>query len=1157
MIVVALVLLIPQLFIDNSTDKAIEIDEVTINPVDPHEIASVIQIVGESGWIDGGYPGSGTQEDPYVVEDLHLGSDSTCLSIYDTDSYFVMRDCSFSVTIMHQDWGLYGISGVILHNVTNGNIENCEIQSNACGIFLSDSKDCSVQNNLVTADIADIVLDESTSCTLENNVLNGRGIYIDEPYYYQHDSSFWDHNLEGNTLRGIQIGSFVGLEDSVLDGESYSQVFLRGSNNVTVVGGSFNNVRLAFAMIGSIDCSIVNVSTGVTRREIVMLGCINCSLNGGKLESDDSSILIKESLDCSVFNTDGGNSSVYLRDSTGSQVCTNILRNIDVNYSNDSLFEKNTARRIDMDRLIGVTLRQNDLDWIGGYWVQTCLIVNNTVQDWWWESISVHLCSDIDIIANQFHSRVSIYWSDEVNFSDNYVSPEYNTEVSLASCSNTTVHNNQLVNSSFWITNNQQEWTYDFSNNTANSKPVLYLHNQENVTIAEDEYSQLFVIDSQNIEVKDSSFSNVSMGVMVFDSEGCSFDNVTFQNCYRYQLFIQESSQISVSNSDFVGETNYAIFIEDVSGCSVSNSTIEQRVSVETATSIRFSQCNLRFQELEYDIGLKFRHVNSSTIESCTITDADTLVTIDRSKDIQIHNNQLDAGVMLLARFGIYDSVNLTLSGNVFWNCQFDLDGDRPDHWDHQFTNNWKDGKPLVYRKDMSDKHISLDLYGHLILVSCENILVSSTGDLVRTGIQVVYSDNIEFMGLNLNLHRYSPIRIFSSDNVRFQDCNLIDNGIHFVQSQNLAMIRCQILVADVLTFSDCSSVVVENCLIESARMYFLSGSCVSIESCTFRIDSQVQGWRVSDIMISECDFFGGYRGVQLTYCNNVRLKGVSITDCYGDALQIRNSRTINVHSCRFYNSYIGIDLTYNSGGYFTSNWIFDCGFVGINVYGSYYLNFWNNALAGNDVNARESNSENCTWDNGSGWGNYWSDATEGIPYVIGEDSTSVDRYPRVLPNPDWSNPEISSPSDVTVWVTPVEDTTIVWRTIDDNPLDYWIEIDGVFFESGEVQGGNIEFSIPSLEVGNYDVTIVVIDPLGRSTSDVVTVQVIEVPLSHILSIILFAAYHGFLITMTIGLSAFLIIEGVRDPTFKEIHFSLRRKITTSIGRIKRKITRG
>ncbi|MHA2384120.1 MAG: hypothetical protein ACXACT_16220, partial [Candidatus Thorarchaeota archaeon] len=60
--VVVLVIIITPLFVVSSIDETVEIDAMSIEPSAPHQVASLVEIIGEEGWINGNYSGSGTQE---------------------------------------------------------------------------------------------------------------------------------------------------------------------------------------------------------------------------------------------------------------------------------------------------------------------------------------------------------------------------------------------------------------------------------------------------------------------------------------------------------------------------------------------------------------------------------------------------------------------------------------------------------------------------------------------------------------------------------------------------------------------------------------------------------------------------------------------------------------------------------------------------------------------------------------------------------------------------------------------------------------------------------------------------------------------------------------------------------------------------------------
>lgn len=77
--------------------------------------------------------GSGTEEDPFIIEDwVIVGNGSTSYGIWinNTDAYFVIRNCALS----YFDGEFH--SGIRLSNVVNGRIENCETFENYDGIYV-------------------------------------------------------------------------------------------------------------------------------------------------------------------------------------------------------------------------------------------------------------------------------------------------------------------------------------------------------------------------------------------------------------------------------------------------------------------------------------------------------------------------------------------------------------------------------------------------------------------------------------------------------------------------------------------------------------------------------------------------------------------------------------------------------------------------------------------------------------------------------------------------------------------------------------------------------------------------------------------------------------------------------------------------------------
>ena len=183
--------------------------------------------------------GSGTKNDPYIIENWDIDGTTTRIGIQIqyTDAYFTIRNC-----IIHHGGG-WDSHGIYLYNVKNGNIENCEIyafcwgissfwgytkniQISSCsihnnddGVYLSDSDnaritDCEIYNNGDGVDLSycsDITID---NCNIYNNSGFGGGYGI-------HLSCCSDTNIThcqvSENMYGISTDPFFGAGCSMTE----------------------------------------------------------------------------------------------------------------------------------------------------------------------------------------------------------------------------------------------------------------------------------------------------------------------------------------------------------------------------------------------------------------------------------------------------------------------------------------------------------------------------------------------------------------------------------------------------------------------------------------------------------------------------------------------------------------------------------------------------------------------------------------------------------------------------------------------------------------------------------------------------------------------------------------------------------------------------
>ncbi len=168
-----------------------------------------ISITSDSNFTDYGFLGSGTAENPFVIEGYNITTTSNVgIYITDTTKYFTVRNC-------YVDAEYYGI---FIDDVVDGKIT---VINNTCsnngynGIYLYYSGTATVANNTCNNNDWGIVLEDSINSTIANNTCNSNweGIYL----YYSDDSTVVNNNCNNNKI-GIHLhrSSFCVLSYNLL-----------------------------------------------------------------------------------------------------------------------------------------------------------------------------------------------------------------------------------------------------------------------------------------------------------------------------------------------------------------------------------------------------------------------------------------------------------------------------------------------------------------------------------------------------------------------------------------------------------------------------------------------------------------------------------------------------------------------------------------------------------------------------------------------------------------------------------------------------------------------------------------------------------------------------------------------------------------------------
>ncbi len=152
--------------------------------------------------------GSGTLEAPFIIENVTLDAyqANSCISIANTNEYFIIRN----VTLFNSTTsGITG--GIILNNVTNGNITDADISLCNYGIWINATENCTIYDNNIHDNDNDSIYLLNTNLTLliNNDCINndGHGVYFDDSI----NNTVSYSEIRNNDLYGVYLDANSSL----------------------------------------------------------------------------------------------------------------------------------------------------------------------------------------------------------------------------------------------------------------------------------------------------------------------------------------------------------------------------------------------------------------------------------------------------------------------------------------------------------------------------------------------------------------------------------------------------------------------------------------------------------------------------------------------------------------------------------------------------------------------------------------------------------------------------------------------------------------------------------------------------------------------------------------------------------------------------------
>ncbi|MFX0164496.1 MAG: nitrous oxide reductase family maturation protein NosD [Candidatus Hodarchaeota archaeon] len=242
------------------------IDDFDHNNLQISPTSGKIYINGNSGWLDfsnaGNCTGTGTYDDPYVIEDLIIDAEEKgdCIYIGNSNVHFVIRNCTLTNAGPNSVNG-----GVKLENCENGVLINNTFSFNlgmsTAGIQLLDSIDITISENKIISNEYGIYCHSNYVTISENDFRdNNVGMRI----YSSSLNRISNNNVTNSHLEGIFIYKGAGhniVENHVLNNRGGISLLETNDNNIlrnTVMNNRGNGIGLIKSNTNRISANTIN-----------------------------------------------------------------------------------------------------------------------------------------------------------------------------------------------------------------------------------------------------------------------------------------------------------------------------------------------------------------------------------------------------------------------------------------------------------------------------------------------------------------------------------------------------------------------------------------------------------------------------------------------------------------------------------------------------------------------------------------------------------------------------------------------------------------------------------------------------------------------------------------------------------------------------------
>ncbi len=514
-----------------------------------------------------GWPGDGTEGDPYVIQGYEIDGEGmgNCIFIGNTTVHFELRD-NYVYNASGNSGEFFRNSGINLHEVTNGTIVGNIVYNNPDGIYMMHSSDNELRDNVVYGSIRGINIRDSSefNLILNNDVSDCTSFGV---FLTNSDNNEFRDNTIVNTNYGMEIrdSDYCTIYNNTVKDHTYAVFFRRANHN-----SMFNNL---------VESNAYGINVERADHNIFDKNTITQNNFGMQFDVSRNNIIVNNTFS---YNSNRG---IHLRNSyehPNPQTEYNMINNNTISDNNlgISLTQSRTRYNTVSNNTIynntesGILINSNVVVW-NNY-------ISNTISDNGF-GIENHGADQVftgnNIYGNHGHGIYGSLRSSTIEHNDIFdntgngilVGGYWNT-ISNNVISNNTGHgifldsvrwchllNNAMMNNGIFMSGDlEDDWnshTID-TNNTVNGGPVYYIKSQENLTVPSGA-GQVIVVSSTDVTVEHQEFLGGSTAVLT-----------------------GYSNEVTISNCSMVGLSHDAIYLHRSNDCTVVGSEIHQSEKV-------------------------------------------------------------------------------------------------------------------------------------------------------------------------------------------------------------------------------------------------------------------------------------------------------------------------------------------------------------------------------------------------------------------------------------------------------------------------------------------------------------------------------------------------------------------------------------------------